>query len=172
MIAMADSTVMQTIGKYAIAIGLVLAGAGLAASMAPLFEPTTLLLASILIAAWYGGLGPGLVAAVTALAADEYLFTEPLYSLTPRLAQVPHLAGFAALAALSAWASAARKTAENSLRQARDELDRRVVERTAELTRSNERLAMQVGVARVLADATSLEAAMPKVLQVIGESAG
>ena len=74
-----------------------------------------------------------LLASVVATVALDYFFTPPLHTFTPGLAQIPHLLTFGLIGALSATASAARRSAERSLQQARDELDAKVQERTADL---------------------------------------
>jgi len=135
----------STLARYARSFGWVIVALLLSLWTAPVLDPKTLFLAAVLVAAWWDGLIPGLLAAVAALAAVEYYFTPPFHSLEPRLQQVPRLLAFAVLAVLSAWGSAARKKAETSLRQARDELDARVLQRTAELTAANRQLATQAG---------------------------
>src|SRR5207237_1150296 len=55
-------------------------------------------------------------------------------------AELPRLVIFTLLAALLATMSAARRRAEDALTHARAQLEARVLERTAELERSNERL--------------------------------
>src|SRR5207253_1793833 len=60
------------------------------------------------------------------------------------LAELPRLMIFTVLAGLLATMSAARRRAADSLKTARDELEARVGERTAELERSNERLHVAV----------------------------
>lgn len=158
--------------RYARSVAAVVIGLALALWAQGVLDPTTVFLAAVIVAAWFGGRGPGLLAAVLALLAIEYFFTPPFYSLEPRLQQVPRLLVFAALAVLSAWGSAARKRAEVSLREAHDELDARVLARTAELTSANERLAMQYAITRVLAEASTLDGATSQLLRIIGEAAG
>ena len=126
-----------TIARYAGALFAVAAGVVLALWMNPIVEATVLLLIAVLAAAWFAGLWPALLASVVATLALDYFFTPPLYALTLKVAHVPHLLMFTLIAALFATASAGRRRAERSLRQARDELDAKVKERTAELTRTH-----------------------------------
>jgi signal transduction histidine kinase len=120
---------------------LLLIAAGVAvARVLPIVDPTVLLLMAVVLAAWFSGLWPALLASVVATLAFDYYFTPPLYTLTPDLVHLPRLVVFIVFATLFATASAARRRAEQSLRQARDELEIRVRERTAALTRANEEL--------------------------------
>jgi signal transduction histidine kinase len=126
--------------RFAGALLLVAAGVAVARALPPIFDPTVLLLMAVVLAAWFSGLWPALLASVVATLAFDYYFTPPLYTLTPDLVHLPRLAVFIVFATLFATASAARRRAEQSLRQARDELEMRVRERTADLTRANEEL--------------------------------
>jgi PAS domain S-box-containing protein len=104
----------------------------------PLFFP------AILLSTWVGGTGPGLLSVLLSALAINYFFLEPRYSLAFTLHDVPHLLVFLFSAVLiSSW-SAARKRAENALRRARDELDEKVRERTADLSRSNDQLRIEI----------------------------
>jgi two-component system, LuxR family, sensor kinase FixL len=95
---------------------------------------------AIMLSAWFGGIGPGLLAALLATLAIAYGFLPPLYSLQFDPANVPHLLVFFLSAVLvSSW-SAARKRAETLLRRARDEQEAKVQERTADLNQANETL--------------------------------
>jgi PAS domain S-box-containing protein len=95
---------------------------------------------AIMLSAWLGGIGPGLLAALLATLAIAYFFLQPLYSLRFDPANVPQLLVFFLSAVLvSSW-SAARKRAETLLRRARDDQEAKVQERTADLNQTNETL--------------------------------
>src|SRR5882762_6282647 len=99
-----------------------------------------LLLVAVVITGWVSGLRPALVAWMLATLAFEYYFTRPFDSLKIETAEVPRLVIFTLVAALLATMSAARRRAEDALENAREQLEARVLERTAELERSNGRL--------------------------------
>lgn len=101
---------------------------------------TPLFYAAIIVSAWFGGRGPGLLAvALSGLAIDYYL-VEPLYTLSLGSKSISFLVVFGILALLTSWMSTKRKEAEVALREARDDLEVRVQERTQELREANETL--------------------------------
>lgn len=140
-ISLSDGSALtrSTTFRYGLAVVCVAAGVVLSRLLQPVLDATVLLLAAVLIAAWFGGARPALLASILATLALDYYFTAPLYSLTLELAHI-RVAAFALLAAFVASASAARRRAEHSLRRARDDMEVRVRERTAELERSNQQL--------------------------------
>jgi PAS domain S-box-containing protein len=109
----------------------------LALSFQPLIEPTIPLLMAVVIAAWFGGLWPALMASLLATLAVDYFFTPPLYTVSLELSHIPRLVMFSAIALLFAITSAQRRRAELSLKEARDHLEVKVSERTADLTRAH-----------------------------------
>src|SRR6185503_3141739 len=84
--------------RYAAAVAWV--GAGLLTSlwMQGVMDDTVPLLIAVLMAAWFNGLWPALLASLLAVVADDYFFTVPLYTVTPELSHVPHLTAFVLLA--------------------------------------------------------------------------
>ena len=106
-------------------------------------------LVAIGITGWVCGLRPALLAWGLATLAFAYFFTPPLDSLCIDLVEAPRLTIFALLGLFMATVSAARRRAEDSLEKAREGLEARVRERTADVERSNARL--QAAVAEAVA---------------------
>jgi K+-sensing histidine kinase KdpD len=84
---------------------------------------------AVALTTWYAGAGPSAVAVVLSSACFDYFFTEPFYSLDISRADVPYYCTFVAWAAIVAWFSAVRRRIEDSLRQARDDLEVEVEQR-------------------------------------------
>jgi PAS domain S-box-containing protein len=107
-----------------------------------LFAPLFFL--AIILSAWFGGMGPGLLAALLATICIDYFFLAPVYNFKFNLSHLPQLLVFFISAVLvSSW-SAVRKRAETLLRRARDEQEAKVQERTADLKQANEKLQSEI----------------------------
>jgi PAS domain S-box-containing protein len=88
-----------------------------------------LFLLAIAVSAWYGG-GASLLALLLSCISFDYFFTEPLHTLTITGSDLPYFIFFTSFAALVTWFSTVRRRVEGELRQARDELEIEVAERT------------------------------------------
>jgi C4-dicarboxylate-specific signal transduction histidine kinase len=130
----------KTVWRYGLAVVSVGVALLITKSLEQYTDITPLFYAAIVVSAWFGGMGPGLLAVALATVAIDYYFIPPLYTLRPDLKQISFLVVFGLLAALTSWMSSKRKHAEEALREARDELELRVQERTAELREANETL--------------------------------
>jgi PAS domain S-box-containing protein len=99
---------------------------------------------AVILSAWFGGAGPGLLTAVLATLAIDYFFLLPKYTLNADPANVAQLFVFLLSAAVVSGMSAVRKRTFVLLQRARDELEARVQERTADLAAANERLRAEI----------------------------
>lgn len=104
----------------------------------------TLFFCSVMLSSWYGGLWPGLFAALLSFVALDYYFMPPLYTFGIGLEELPDTIAFVAAAFFISWLNGNQKRAKESLRRARDELDAKVQERTADLKRVNEQLRSEI----------------------------
>jgi PAS domain S-box-containing protein len=96
-----------------------------------------LFLCAIAISVWYAGPGPAILAIVLSSLADSYYFIEPVYSLYITRDDVPHVVIFILFASLLTWFSTVRQRVEVELRQARDDLQVEVAERTQQASLLN-----------------------------------
>ena len=92
---------------------------------------------AIMGSAWFGGICAGFAAVVESSFLITYFFIPPLYSITVAKESQSFLAAFILCAFTISIVSSARKRAESAVRIARDELEIKVHEWTADLERSN-----------------------------------
>jgi len=107
-------------------------------------DTASLFFCSVMLSSWYGGIWPGAFAALLSVLALDYYFIPPLYALGIGLEEAPDMIVFVATALFIGWLSGDQKRAQESLSKARDELDAKVQERTAQLKRANEQLQSEI----------------------------
>lgn len=91
---------------------------------------------AIMGSAWFGGAVAGFIAVVESSVIITYFFIPPLFSITVAKESQSFLVAFILCAFAISIVSSARKSAESAVRGAKDELEQKVRERTAELERS------------------------------------
>jgi PAS domain S-box-containing protein len=96
-----------------------------------------LFLFAVAVTAWYGGVGPAIVAIVLSVLSFDYFFTVPLYSFDFTPSDIPQLVILVLFATLITRFSAVRRRVEGDLVQARDELQKEVIERTRQASLLN-----------------------------------
>jgi C4-dicarboxylate-specific signal transduction histidine kinase len=92
--------------------------------------------AAVIGAAWLGGAGPGLLAVALSTLVIDYFFLPPFHSLAINATDTTYFAVFVACALAASWVSSSKKRDAEALRDARDLLEVRVQQRTAELANS------------------------------------
>jgi PAS domain S-box-containing protein len=138
-----SSPPMPTILRYGIAVLSVAIAIGLDFFLLRHFEAIlTPFLFAVAATVWYAGTRPSVLAIVLSVLSLNYFFLRPFFPFSPiSYADLVYLT-FCTLCALAVgWVSAVRRRAEQELRQAREELETKVVERTANLQRSEGYLA-------------------------------
>ncbi len=111
--------------RYAVAVLAVGVALGAGRWMEAHFvgAPVSLFSCAVLLSGWFGGFGPGFLAAVLAAVGFEYDFLMPLHSLSMAPNELPRFAVFSTFIFLLALLSGAQHKVTHSLRRARDELD-------------------------------------------------
>jgi PAS domain S-box-containing protein len=94
-------------------------------------------LLAVAITAWYGRVGAAVLALLLSCISFDYFFVEPLYDINISRADLPYFLIFPLIASLVTWFSTVRRRVESELRQARDELEIEVAERTQQASLLN-----------------------------------
>src|SRR6201993_24728 len=136
-------TTMPTILRYGIAVLSVAIAVGLDFFVLRHFEAIlTPFLFAVAATVWYAGTGPSVLAVVLSVLSLNHFFLRPDFSFGPiSYADLVYLTFCIFCALAVGWVSAVRRRTEQELRQARDELEVKVLERTADLQRSESYLA-------------------------------
>ena len=92
---------------------------------------------AIMGSAWFGGFVAGFLAVVFSSVLIDYFFVPPFFSISVAKDSQSFFAAFIVCAIAITVVSSARKRAENAILSARDELEAKVLTRTAELQRTN-----------------------------------
>jgi K+-sensing histidine kinase KdpD len=95
-----------------------------------------LFFAAVMASAWFGGIAPGLFAVFLSTLLVDYFFVPPLHSFALYATDSAYFAAFVACALVASWVSSSKRQTEAALREARDQLEIRVTERTSELERT------------------------------------
>lgn len=138
---------------YGLAVLLTVSATALTLLLRPILEQSVSVLytVAVVVAAWRGGLGPGVLASLSAALALAYFFVDPVDSLAINsLTSLLQLAVFLFVATLLGGATAARRQARHEEAEQRAWLEARVRERT---------LALENALAELRALASRMEAA-------------
>jgi len=136
----------SVLARYAIAvvtgIGAVLVTRALR-TISP-HAPADLIYCSVILSAWFGGTGPGLLAASISSAAIGFQFIPPPYASASTSSDMIRLSVISVGVFVVSWISGRQRHAEELLQQAREHLEEKVRARTAELRRTNEELQAEI----------------------------
>jgi C4-dicarboxylate-specific signal transduction histidine kinase len=109
-----------------------------------LTDKVTFFFCAVMVSSWYGGLGSGLLTAFLSWMALDYYFIPPLFSLGITMEELPNMMAFSATALFISWFNSDQRKAKSLLLQARDQLDAKIRERTADLNRANLQLQSEI----------------------------
>jgi K+-sensing histidine kinase KdpD len=104
--------------RYGLAVLSVFVALALTYVLHPEALVTPVLFLAIILSAWIGGTGPGLLAALLATLFLDYFFLEPKYTLTFDPVHIPQLLAFFVSAVLASSWSAVRRRTEDVLARA------------------------------------------------------
>ena len=124
--------------RYGIALLCVVAALGASLLLQRLFPYPFLFLffAAVMASAWLGGTSPGFFAVFLSTVAVDYFFVPPFHSFAVNATDTAYFVAFVLCALAASWVSSSKRKSEEALLEARDHLEARVAERTAELQKT------------------------------------
>ncbi len=130
--------ILATSLRYGIALVCVAAALSLSLPLQSLYPYPFLFLffAAVMASAWFGGTAPGLFAVFLSTVAVDYFFVPPFHSFAVNATDTAYFVAFVACALAASWVSSSKRNSEEALLEARDHLEARVAERTAELQKT------------------------------------
>jgi K+-sensing histidine kinase KdpD len=129
---------MILIRRYGIALLFVAAAFALTLLLQRFFPYPFLFLffAAVMASAWFGGTAAGFLAVLVSTLLVDYFFLPPYHTFAIEPTDLAYFVAFILCAIAASWVSASKRQAEEALRQARNNLELRVAERTSELQKS------------------------------------
>jgi K+-sensing histidine kinase KdpD len=130
--------VITTSLRFGIGLACVAAALFLSLPLQGLFPYPFLFLffAAVMVSAWFGGTAPGLFAVLLSTLAVDYFFVPPFHSFAINATNTAYFVAFVVSALAASWISSSKRNSEAALLEARDHLEARVAERTAELQKT------------------------------------
>jgi K+-sensing histidine kinase KdpD len=142
--------------KYGVSVLVFGLALGLTRLLWPVLEPsgTALFYAAIMAAAFYGGLGPGLLVSTLSTLAIDFYFVSPFHEFELTVANAARAGVFMLVAVMTSWLNASRKRLTESLQERNrereklltqisgfnEELRKEVASATGELASTNDAL--------------------------------
>ena len=132
----------SAVRSYAISTVLVAAALGLTVMVRGILPYPFLYLffAAVMASAWIGGTLVGLYSVVISALVVAYYIVPPFDAFWMTATDAEYFSVFVICVLVASWVSSSKKKTEEALTDARDLLEQRVSQRTAELRKSNEEL--------------------------------
>jgi C4-dicarboxylate-specific signal transduction histidine kinase len=131
------------------------------------FAGLPLLFCAAIFSAWFGGLGPGMLAALVSSGAIALNLVPPPSPGNSLTSELPRLLSFSVAVFFVSWISGRQRQAEEQLRRARDQLEEKVQSRTAELRTANRDLQAEMAEREAAEEAVrTMEAELTHVSRV------
>lgn len=114
-------------------------------------SPSSLFFAAIMVAAFYGGLGPGLLVSVLSTLAIDYFFIDPFHAFEVNVANSVRAGVFMLVATMTSWLNASRKRLMEDIRLRNDEREKLLTQ----ISNFNDELRREIAAATEELSATS-----------------